>query len=144
MEPLVAAVGRALVEAMATEAWSRAVGACAEALASAGGDEIVERLNHTHVRVREARARGDNDVEAACVAEWFHRLTEILNRDPGMARVLQRLLDQELGPLLSLADRGQIRIQGMTNRVGGHYAFGGDIHIGSSGQTIGRDQVRDS
>ncbi|WP_067461167.1 hypothetical protein [Actinomadura macra] len=144
MEPRVEAVGKALVEVMATDAWPRAFGACAEALAPMGGDEIVERLIETRARVEDAHARGDDEIEARCVAEWLHRLTEILIREPGFASVLQHLLNEVLTPLLAPSERGHYRMIGMTNRVEGHYVFGGDIHGGSIGQSIGRDQVRDS
>lgn len=55
-------------------------------------------------RVLTARRARDEDAESHVVAAWAARLTELLRDDPALVDGLQRLIDDQIVPLLGRKD----------------------------------------
>ncbi|MFH8936021.1 hypothetical protein [Streptomyces griseosporeus] len=103
MDPLVATAGAALVAAMATDAWQQARAAVLE-LWRRTHPERVPAIEGELAEVREdvlaARTHQDAGAEERLVENWRQRLERLLRTDPALASDLQRLVNEELAPLL--------------------------------------------
>ncbi|MFC8370757.1 MULTISPECIES: hypothetical protein [unclassified Streptomyces] len=103
MDPVVLAAGTALVSAMATDAWQQARTAMVDLwqrVHPARVTAIQEELDEVREEVLAARGADDADAETGLAQDWQRKLQRLVNNDPGLARELQRVLDQELAPLL--------------------------------------------
>jgi leucyl aminopeptidase (aminopeptidase T) len=133
MDPVVVMAGTALVGAIVTDAYQHVRGAAA-ALWRRGDPEqaaAVERdLDETRARVLAARADGDRETEEAIVGGWRLRLQDLVRQDPAAAQELQRVLDEELLPVLDAADRDRARSVNLRATASGNarvYQAGRDI-----------------
>lgn len=103
MDPVVLAVGTALVSAMATDAWQQARTSMVnlwQRVHPARATAIEEELDEVREEVLAARGADDTDAETGLAQDWQRKLQRLVNNHPGLARELQRVLDQELAPLL--------------------------------------------
>ncbi|MFI5567433.1 hypothetical protein ACIA6T_08750 [Streptomyces sp. NPDC051740] len=103
MDPVVVAAGTALVSAMATDAWQQARTSVVDLwrrVHPARVTAIEEELDEVREEVLAARGAADTDAETGLAQDWQRKLQRLVNNDPGLARELQRVLDQELAPLL--------------------------------------------
>jgi hypothetical protein len=102
MDPIVLAVGTALIGAMATDGWTQAREKLVELWrrvrpAQAAG--IDEELADLRAQVISARNAGDTATEQALTGSWQVRLQGMLRENPALANELQRLLDDTLTPI---------------------------------------------
>ncbi len=122
MEPLVLAVGTALVSAMATDAWQQAR-ASAVALWQRVHPERIPVIEGELAEVRDevlaARESGDAEAESELAADWQRRLRRLLQNDPTLRDELRRVLDEELTPLLTAAESDSLKKVEMHARASG-------------------------
>ncbi|MEW1655527.1 hypothetical protein [Streptomyces sp. NPDC093707] len=130
MEPLVLAAGTALVSAMATDAWQQAR-ASAVALWRRVHPERVPTIEAELTEVRDevlaARAEGDTTAEEGITADWQRKLRRLVQNDPALGQELQRVLDEELTPLLPRDESprsGTITMQATASGNGRNYQVG--------------------
>lgn len=111
MDPLVVAFGTALVNAMATEAWQQArasVVALWRRVHPQQAETVEMDLEGLRERVLDARQVGRADTEQALTGVWQGRLQQLLLDEPTVAPELQRVLDETLIPMLTLAEQARI------------------------------------
>ncbi|MFE2264439.1 hypothetical protein [Streptomyces griseosporeus] len=103
MDPLVATAGTAVVAAMATDAWQQARTAVLQ-LWRRTHPERVPAIEGELAEVREdvltARTHQDAEAEERLVENWRQRLERLVRTDPALVSELQRLVNEELVPLL--------------------------------------------
>lgn len=107
MDPLALAAATALVGAMATDAWQQARSSAVELWRRVHPERVpaVEaELAEVRAEVLQARRADDPDTELHLASDWQRRLQRLLRDDPDLAGELQRLLDEELAPLLPTGD----------------------------------------
>jgi hypothetical protein len=101
MDPVVQAAGTALVQAMATDAWTQARQAVTRLwrrVHPGHGERVGGDLDELRAQVLRARAGGDAQTEQALEGAWQLRLQELLRMDPALAADLRQVLDQVLTP----------------------------------------------
>jgi hypothetical protein len=104
MDPLVVTAGTALVAAMATDAWQQARSAALELWRQVHPERVsaVEgELAEVREEVLTARDNHDDRTEEALAEDWQRRLERLVRVNPGLAQELQRVLDEQLAPVLS-------------------------------------------
>lgn len=139
MDPFILAAATAIVSSMATEAWQQARSAVGqlwrrvhpERVAAIDGDLVEVRSE-----VLAAREGGDGSTEQDLAAEWALKLRRLLTAgegsDPGLRDELQRVLDEELKPLLPPSEQARVTQITMTAHASGHgrvYQAGRDQRI---------------
>ena len=137
MDPvtLAAAAGTALVGAMATDAWAQAKAITVRLWRRVHPERattVEAELVELRAEVLAARQAGDTQAEAALAAEWQQRLRRLLAANPSLAAELQRVLREELLPLLPPPEQTRVQTVTMTARASGHgrvYQAAGDQHI---------------
>jgi hypothetical protein len=136
MDPFILAAATAIVSSMATEAWQQARSAVSRLWRRArpeGVPAIDGELAEVRGEVLAARKAGDESTEQDLAAEWALKLRRLLTAgDPGLRDELQRLLDEELTPLLPLSEQARVTQIAMTAHASGHgriYQAGRDQHI---------------
>ncbi|MFI2238110.1 hypothetical protein [Streptomyces chrestomyceticus] len=113
MDPITTAVATALVGAMATDAWQRVTDAVA-ALWRRAHPERADRVGGELAGLRDdvlaARAQPSRDPEAerALITVWQGRLARLVDGNAELQAELQRLLDEDLAPLLPRAEREHV------------------------------------
>jgi len=103
MDPLVLAAASAVVTAMATDGWQQAREAVVRLWRRSrpGHVPAIETdLDGTRAEAVAARAAGDHAAEEGLVADWERKLRRLLAADPDLGIELQRVLEEELAPLL--------------------------------------------
>ncbi|MDG4766158.1 hypothetical protein O7632_32150 [Solwaraspora sp. WMMD406] len=111
IDPIAAATGAALIQAIATDAWEKARdGAVAlwRRVRPQQADTIGAELAEVRDEVLTARRDGDTDAEQGLVDDWQRKLQRLIRQDPAFAAELRRLLDDTLAPLLPPADQQQV------------------------------------
>ncbi|UJV43662.1 hypothetical protein CVT30_30900 [Streptomyces sp. AMCC400023] len=96
---------------------------------------IDAELVYGRTQVREALAVGDRSVEEALIGDWQRKLRRLLTADPSLGAELQRVLDEELTPLLPDAEAARITKIRMNAKVSGHgraYMSGRDMTVNRS------------
>ncbi|MCJ1679139.1 hypothetical protein MTF65_17695 [Streptomyces sp. APSN-46.1] len=107
MDPVVLAVATALVSAMATDAWQQARSSTVALWQRAHPEHvpaIEDELTDVRDEVLEARRTHDVAAEERLTGGWQLKFQRLVRDDPALARELQRLLEQELAPLLPPPD----------------------------------------
>ena len=138
MDPLVQAVGTALIGAMVTDAWQQtrtAVVAWWRKVHPGRADAVGAELDTARAQVLAARERGDEDTEQALACAWRLRLQQLLDQDPAAGPGLQRLLEEHLTPALPAAEQGrvqQIIINAQAQDQARQYIAGRDQHVTGS------------
>ncbi|TDE26837.1 hypothetical protein [Actinomadura sp. 6K520] len=146
MEPVVTAVGKALVRAMGTDERPRVISAFGDALSSVApreADEFVAALHGTRAGSAEGAATEQAATEQEAIAFVQTSLTGMLAREPRLEPVLRRALDEVLIPALPPSEGVRIKRAELIVGIQGHI-HGGNVQIGSVDQNINRDQVRES
>ncbi|MFV2098389.1 hypothetical protein ACFHW1_23415 [Micromonospora sp. LOL_014] len=111
IDPVAAAAGAALIQAIATDAWEKARdGAVAlwRRVRPEQADAVTAELAEVRDEVLIARRDGDTDAERGLVDDWQRKLQRLIRQDPAFAAELRRLLDDTLTPLLPPADQQQV------------------------------------
>ncbi|MDG4770974.1 hypothetical protein [Solwaraspora sp. WMMD792] len=111
IDPIAAATGAALIQAIATDAWEKARdGAVAlwRRVRPQQADAVAAELAEVREEVMAARRDGDTDAERGLVDDWQRKLQRLIRQDPAFAAELRRLLDDTLTPLLPPADQQQV------------------------------------
>lgn len=135
IDPIAAAAGAALIQAIATDAWEKARdGAVAlwRKVRPQQADAVADELAEVRGEVLAARRDGDPDAEQGLVDDWQRKLQRLLRQDPAFADELRRLLDDTLTPLLPPADQqqaGSITMTATAKDNGRVYQSAGDQHI---------------
>jgi hypothetical protein len=138
MDPLVLAAATAVVTAMSTDGWQQAREVVVKLWRRGRPDHlpaIEADLDDTRAEVVTAREDGDSSAEEALVADWQRKLRRLLNTDPQLGAELQRVLDEQLTPLLPAAAQADVHnIQNVTASAPGATAqgamFGNVINYG--------------
>ncbi|MEU6895846.1 hypothetical protein ABZ934_29605 [Streptomyces sp. NPDC046557] len=145
MEALILAVATALVSAMATDAWQQARSSTVALWQRARPEHvpaIEDELTDVRGEVLEARRTHDAAAEERLTDGWQLRFQRLVRGDPALASELQRLLDQELAPLLPPPDSpphsGAIQQTANASGQASVNQAGGDININESGRAQGR------
>ncbi|WFE28492.1 hypothetical protein O7623_04575 [Solwaraspora sp. WMMD791] len=135
IDPIAAATGAALIQAIATDAWEKARdGAVAlwRRVRPQQADAVAAELVEVRDEVLIARRDGDTDTEQGLVDDWQRKLQRLIRQDPAFAAELRSLLDDTLTPLLPPADQQQVGSITMTATArdsGCVYQAGRDQHI---------------
>jgi hypothetical protein len=139
MDPLTLAVATAIVTAMTTDAWQQARLAITRLWRRVHPERVAAidgELAEVRWEVLAAREAGDGHVEQDLIADWSRKLQRLLasaeSSDPELKGELQRVLDEELNPLLPPAGQARISEIKMTATASGHgriYQAGRDQHI---------------
>lgn len=135
MDPLTVAAASAVVGAMATQAWEQARQTVVGFWQRRRPDDvpaIAAELEHCHAEVVAARAAGDQATEEALVGDWQRRLRRLLGEDPALRAELQRVLDEELTPLLPRGEgarSGSVMMSANVSDQGKAYFSAGDMTI---------------
>lgn len=135
MEPLVLAVGTALVSAMATDAWQQARSSAValwQRVHPQRTPAIEEELAEVRAEILAARESGDEQAESELAADWQRRLRRLLRDDPSLGDELRRVLDEELTPLLVGEEGNDLRKVEMHARASGRSR----IYQAAGNQTI--------
>jgi len=139
MDPVVMAVGTAVVGAMATDAWQQARSVVGrwwrKARPGEDGAQEAQQVEAELERVRPqivgARERADADTEQALVGAWRLRLQQLVDADPQAGEELRQLLEEVTG-LLPDQERGQVRqvvINAQSHGSSRQYNAGRDITL---------------
>ncbi len=135
MDPFILAAATAIVSSMATDAWQQARSAIGQLWRRVHPERVAAidgELAEVRGEVLAAREAGDGNAEQDLSADWARKLQRLLAADPGLRDELQRLLDQELRPLLPAAEQTRITQITMTAEASGQgrvYQAGRDQHI---------------
>ncbi|GGW39924.1 hypothetical protein GCM10010503_15420 [Streptomyces lucensis JCM 4490] len=122
MDALTLAAASAVVGTMATQAWEQARQAVVGFWQQRHPEEVpavIAELAHGRTQVIEARSVGDSSVEEELIGDWQRKLRRLLSTDPSLRAELQRVLDQELTPLLPAAEVARVTSIRMNARVSG-------------------------
>ena len=145
MDPLVLAAASAVVSALATDAWQQGREAVVRLWRRARPDHVAaieSELDDTRSEVLAARGNADSQAEEGLVADWQRKLKRLLTADPELGVELLRVLDEELTPLLPVAERERVQvIQNVTSSAPGAVAqgamFGNVINYGDAAPRTG-------
>ncbi|MFF0735060.1 hypothetical protein ACFYVK_25990 [Streptomyces chartreusis] len=135
MDALTLAAASAVVGTMATQAWEQARQAVVGFWRQRHPEEVRAvdaELVYGHTQVTEAREIGDSSVEEELIGDWQRKLRRLLSTDPSLRVELQRVLDQELTPLLSAAEVArvtEIRMNAQVSDQGRAYMSARDMTI---------------
>ncbi|MGW0583516.1 hypothetical protein ACWD25_48160 [Streptomyces sp. NPDC002920] len=135
MDAIVSSAAMSLVGAMATDAWQQARAALVawwRRVRPNQADQVDAVLVESRDLVLTARRAGDEDAESHVVAAWGSRLTALLRDDPTLVDELQRLIDEEIAPLLRREDSARTRSHEFRAEASGHgrvYQAGHDQNI---------------
>jgi hypothetical protein len=128
VEALALAAATAVVSALATDSWQQVRDAVVRLWRRARPDHaaaVESDLGDTRSELTAIRDAGDSSAEEGLVADWQRRLRRLLAADPALETELQRILDQEITPLLSAAEQERVRIvQNVTASAPGALAQG--------------------
>ncbi len=134
MDPVVIAAGTTLVKLMATDAWAagkEAVVAWWRKHHPEQAEQVGADLERLHVELADADAETRTDL----TGELRSRLRRLLADDPALGVELRRLVDEELTPILTAADRGSVSVAPQTMTVKGNRNIsiqtGRDAHFNS-------------
>ncbi len=125
MDPftLAAAVGTALVSAMATDAW-RSVRSSTGGLFRrgqvSGAQDVDTALERTREQVVVARRDDDRELEERLVGEWRMMFASLLASRPELADEVRLLLEERIGPALSDGEQARIGTIEIDVKVSGH------------------------
>lgn len=111
MDPLTVAVGTALISAMATDGWQQARESVVRLWRRARPEDapaIGVRLDEVRGEVVAARQSGDEQAERDLATGWQRELQALVAADPRIRAGLERLLSEELNPLLPGSERRQV------------------------------------
>jgi hypothetical protein len=131
VEALAMAAATALVGAMATDAWQKARSAVLALWRRVHPDRVAT-LEEQLSEARSDVLAGDSKVAEEVALAWKRQLLHLLNDDPFLEGELQRVLDDELTPLLSPALQRRIQNISMTATASGQaqvFQAGRDIQI---------------
>lgn len=136
MDPDTVAVtaSNALITAMTTDAWHRAVTGIAS-LWRRVHPERVETIEAELIEARQAvlaaKQRGETHSEKRLCGEWSSRLLGLVQGDPDLTAELQRLIDEVLTPLAPLheSSSGPVVMAASSSGHGNIYQAAGQQHI---------------
>ncbi|MGW1076444.1 hypothetical protein [Streptomyces sp. NPDC002537] len=103
MDPPVAQVGSAIVAAAASDAWRQASNAVSNLFRRAHperAEEIDTKLSELRAEALEARGEQGSEMERALETLWTLRLRRLLTENPQLTSETQRILDEEIIPVL--------------------------------------------
>jgi hypothetical protein len=126
MDPIFNAFTIALINSMASDAWTQAhaaVVAIWRRFRHQQADDTDKDLRALRERVLAARAADRTDTERSLERVWRGRLEELLLDNPELPAELERVLQQELMPLLSPEERSSVRTVIMTGSSHGSSTF---------------------
>lgn len=126
MDPITMAVGTAVVSAMATDGWSKArdvVVGWWRRVRPDHADEVGRELEQLRADAVAARSSGDTATSEALAGVWRLRLHRLLTEDPTLRGDLERLLSDDLTPLLSAGDQSTVAAITQTANVKGKSNF---------------------
>jgi hypothetical protein len=128
-DPVAIAAATTVVTAMATEGYQTARSAVVRFWQRVRPHEVpsVEaELDAVRGEVLAAREAGDDAQERELAVPWKLRLQRMLAADPALGAELERMLDEELAPLLRTEDRARVQqqIQHVTASAPGAVAQG--------------------
>ncbi|MFI6573982.1 hypothetical protein [Nocardia fluminea] len=104
-------MGTALVGAMATDGWSRTrdvVVGWWQRIRPDHADEVGRELDQLRADAVAARGSGDTATSEALAGVWRLRLHRLLTEDPALRGDLERLLRDDLTPMLSAGDQSTV------------------------------------
>jgi hypothetical protein len=119
MEALAMAAATALVSAMATGAWQTAQSAVLALWRRVHPDRVAT----LEAQLGEARSdllAGDPAAAEDLTNEWKRKLLHLLQDDPLLEGELQRVLDEEITPLLPPVEQQRVHKIAMTATASGH------------------------
>lgn len=123
------AAATALIGAMATDAWQKARSAVLALWRRVHPDQVAT----LEAQLGEARSdvlAGDARVAGDLASEWKRKLLHLLENDPSLADELQRVLDEQLTPLLpSTEQRVNIAMTATATGQGRVIQAGRDVRI---------------
>ncbi|MFI2562341.1 hypothetical protein [Nocardia farcinica] len=134
MDPIVVALGTALLGAITNDGWASAKNVVVgwwRRVRPDDAEQIGIDLDNLHIEATAARASGDSAVTEALTSEWRLRLHRLLTEDPTLRADLERLLNDDLAPLLSAGDKSNVAALTQTAKVEGKR----NITIVSGGDT---------
>ncbi|MFF0532937.1 hypothetical protein ACFYT3_31775 [Nocardia amikacinitolerans] len=111
MDPIVMAAGTALVSVMATDAWARAkevVVGWWRRVRPDHAEQVGVELEQLRADAVAARGSGDTATEDALAGVWRLRLHRLVTENPSLRAELERLLRNDLTPLLSAGDQSTV------------------------------------
>ncbi|MGW0640461.1 hypothetical protein [Nocardia salmonicida] len=136
VDPIVMAAGTALVGVMATDAWARAKDVVVgwwRQVRPDHAEQVGIELDQLRADAVAARGAGDTATEDALAGAWRLRLHRLLTENPALRSDIDRLLRQDLTPMLSAGDQSTVAAITQNAVVGGKYnttvQAGGDAHI---------------
>jgi hypothetical protein len=124
---------------MATDAWQQAravVVSLWRRVHPERAETIEGELAEVRTEVLAARQGGHGPAEEDLVDDWRRRLRRLLQADPGLADELQRLLEEELVPILPATERSRVGTIMMNATASGQarvYQAGRDLHVNEDG-----------
>ncbi|MFE3056013.1 hypothetical protein [Nocardia sp. NPDC059239] len=121
MDPIVMAVGTALVKVMATETWNTAKEAVVRWWRKARpeqADQVGKDLDE--LRSDAVAAGDDTSTQEALTGAWRLRLHRLLNENPDLRGGLEQLLSDDLLPRLSVGDQSTVAAITQTAEVKGN------------------------
>lgn len=116
------AAGTALVNLMTTDAWARAKDVVVgwwRRVRPDHADRVGLELGQLRVDAVAARNGGDSATEDALAGVWRLRLHRLVAENPGLRGELERLLREDLTPMLSAGDQSAIAAITQTSAVKG-------------------------
>ncbi|MFI2280335.1 hypothetical protein [Nocardia beijingensis] len=122
MDPIVMAAGTALVSVMATDAWARArdvVVGWWRRVRPDHAEQVGMELEQLRADAVAARGNGDTATEEALAGMWRLRLHRLVTENPGLRGELERLLRNDLTPLLNAGDQSTVAAITQTANVKG-------------------------
>jgi hypothetical protein len=123
---LAASVGNALIVAITTDAWQQVRSAIVGLWRRAypqhpqHAQTIDAVLSETRDEILAARQLNNLAAERELVAEWQHRLIQLMQFDQDISGELQRVLDEVISPALGSADSQVVGSIAMTATATGH------------------------
>jgi hypothetical protein len=138
MDPdaLAATAGNALITAMTSDAWHRAVSAVLglwRRVHPQRLETVEEELAETHQAILSAQKKGDIDSERRLAEEWASRLLRLVQHDESMVAELQKLVEEILIPLATPQASEPRSVVITATSLGG-----GDIYQAAGQQSIYR------
>ncbi|MFC8380837.1 hypothetical protein [Nocardia sp. NPDC057272] len=122
MDPITMAVGTAVVSAMATDGWAKArdvVVGWWQKIRPSDAEQVSTELDQLRSDAVAALNSGDTATTEALAGVWRLRLQRLLTEDPGLHGDLERLLRDDLTPLLSAGDQSTVAAITQTANVKG-------------------------
>jgi NAD(P)-dependent dehydrogenase (short-subunit alcohol dehydrogenase family) len=139
MDPLIlAAAGRAVVKALATDGWQQARAALVRLWRHEDPEQVSavdEEIQATRESALAAMDLDDDEAERRLAAQWHRRFSALASRAPWVGDEIEATLNKYLRPLLSSPDQ-----EGITT-IQQTIVAGRDAYVAGRDQTLFRGQT---